>query len=208
MQDMTDKTARELFGDGSPSSSTRDRLIDAALDLFYTHGFHAVGLDQILDRVGVTKTTFYNHFESKDELIVAAIDRRDRWEGESYRQRVLEIGGDDPRACLVAIFDVLHEYFTSPDFKGCIFLNACAEFPSPTDPVHQRAAEHYTRAEAMLAEAAEQAGANDPKGLARQLIILVEGALTRRYVSQDHEAAKTAKRAAELVVTDHLSAAS
>lgn len=208
MQDMTDKTARELFGDGKPSNSTRDRLIDAALDLFYTSGFHAVGLDQIIERVGVTKTTFYNHFESKDDLIVAAIDRRDQWEGESYRQRVRELGGDDPRNLLVAIFDVLHEYFTSPDFHGCIFLNACAEFPSPSDPVHQHAAEHYVKEEEMLAGFAERAGAADPQGLARQLVILVQGALTRRYVSQDNEAAMTAKRAAELVVTEYLTAAS
>lgn len=208
MQDMTDKSARELFGDGCTAESTRDRLLDAALDLFYVHGFHAVGLDQIIERVGVTKTTFYNHFESKDELIIAAIDRRDQWEGESYQQRVLEIGGDEPRTCLFAIFDVLNEYFTSPDFKGCIFLNACAEFPSPSDPVHQRAAEHYTKAEAMLTEFAERAGASDPQGLARQLIILVEGALTRRYVSHDNDAAKSAKHVAELVVTDYLAAAS
>ena len=61
-KDVTDKTARELFGDGRTATQTREKLLDRATDLFYTYGIHAVGLDRILKDVGVTKTTFYNHF--------------------------------------------------------------------------------------------------------------------------------------------------
>lgn len=70
---VSDKMPHELFGDGSPPATTRDRLLEHAQDLFYSRGFHAVGIDEIVRRAGVTKATFYNHFESRDDLIVEVI---------------------------------------------------------------------------------------------------------------------------------------
>ncbi len=75
------KSAAQLFG--AAPRDTRERILFTALDLFYTHGFHEVGLDRILTAVGVTKTTFYNHFESRDHLILEALAVRDGWEARS-----------------------------------------------------------------------------------------------------------------------------
>src|SRR5687768_4545275 len=105
------RPAAELFGVRSVPRNARDRLIDTAIDLFYQHGFHAVGLDRVIAETGVTKTTFYKHFESKDDLIVAAIERRDAWESRAWERAVRKLAGPDPRAQLLAVFDVMDAWF-------------------------------------------------------------------------------------------------
>ena len=77
--------------------STRERLIKTAHDLFYQEGYHTVGLDRILAQVGVTKTTFYNHFESKDDLIIESLRWHDKWWQETFRAMLRRYGGDTPR---------------------------------------------------------------------------------------------------------------
>ncbi len=193
MRDAHEKTAKELFSGNEPTTTTRDRLIDHAINLFYAHGFHAVGIDQIIRDVGVTKTTFYNHFESKDDLIVEAIARRDIWESSFFTRRVQELGGDDPRGQLLAIFDVLDEVFNHPDYNGCIFVNACAAFPAQHDPIHEVAAAHYTGAEQLIRQIARSAGVKDPDELAHRFTILIEGAVTHRQVTGRHDAGRRAK---------------
>lgn len=204
MAKNTDKTVKQLFGKHAAQVTTRDRLIDTALDLFHTHGFHAVGIDQIINAVGVTKTTFYNHFESKDDLMVAALERRDEWDMTDFTRRVEEKAGDDPRASLLAIFDVIDDWFTDPAYEGCIFINACAEFPSEHDPIHQAAANHYVLTERSIRTLAEQAGADDPADLARKLVILVEGAMLRRQITFDNDSARLAGQVAKALLREHL----
>ena len=204
MKTIPHRTAKELFGGEEPATTTRDRLIETALNLFYRYGFHAVGLDRILTDAGLTKTTFYNHFESKEDLIIAAIRRRDQWETQTFARMIQERAGYDPRAMLLAMFDVLEEWFTSKAFLGCLYINACAEFPSPHDPVHHVAAEHYREAERTIRQLADAAGADDPAALAEQMVLLIQGALTRRMVTRDDTAAAGAKEAAELLLKRHL----
>src|SRR4051812_31846368 len=123
-------------------SSTREMLIETATGLFYEHGFHAVGLDQVLTRVGVTKTTFYNHFESKDALVIAVLHERDKRETEAWLKVIRTKGQGDPKMEILALFDLIEEWLASPEFRGCMFLKASTEYPSPRDPVHQAAQEH------------------------------------------------------------------
>jgi AcrR family transcriptional regulator len=141
----THKPAAELFGVRSEPKNARDRLLDKAIDLFYSRGFNAVGLDQVIAETGVTKTTFYKHFQSKEALMVAAVERRDQWEAEAWSRAVRTLAGDDPKAQLLGFFDVMDVWFNDPNFGGCIFINAAAEFPDPRDPVHQAAARHKKR---------------------------------------------------------------
>jgi len=196
----TEKSARELFGDGKTAIKTRERLLDRATDLFYTHGIHAVGLDRILKDVGVTKTTFYNHFESKDALTCEVLRRRHTWEMEWFLKAVDDISDGQPRLTLLAIFDVLHKWFTDPEFRGCQFINAAAEFPVATDPVHQEAANHKFATRKLLRETAQAAGAPDPEELSDQLMVLFEGAITLRHVAGDNQAAAIARKVAERLV--------
>jgi len=202
---VTDKTARELFGDGEASACTREKLLDAATDLFYTYGIHAVGLDRILADVGVTKTTFYNHFESKDDLAREVLQRRHVWETDSFMKAVTDISEGDPRSTLLAMFDVLHKWFTHSDFRGCQFINAAAEFPLPNDPVHKEASRHKVATRQLLRDTAKAAGAVNADQLGDQLMVLFEGAITLRQVIGDDQAAATAREVAEKLVDQAVS---
>lgn len=187
------KSAAELFGVRAAPKNARDRLLDTAIDLFYTHGFHVVGLDRILAETGVTKTTFYKHFESKDDFVVAAIERRDAWEARAWNRAVKKLAGNDPRKQLLAMFDVLDLWFNTPEFGGCIFINAAAEFPDPRDPAHLAAAAHKIRNRAQFRDLAKKAGLTDPETFADQYTALVEGTLILRHVHHRNDAARISK---------------
>lgn len=189
------KTAAELLGIPK-ARDTREKILFTALDLFYRHGFHEVGIDRVIEAVGVTKTTFYNHFESRDQLILEALGVRDHWERQALERGVRARAGYDPRAMLLAVFDVLDDWFNNPEYRGCMFVHACAEFPLATDPIHKRAAESLRTDEAMVRGMAQAAGVADPDGYARRHFMLIEGALTRRLVTGDNGAARAAKEIA------------
>lgn len=196
------KPVAELFGLPEVPKTGRARLVHAAIELFYSHGFQAVGIDQIIASAGVTKTTFYKHFESKDELLVAAIRQRDQWEMDAWSTAVRKMAGDDPRAQLLAFFDVLDVWFNSPDFRGCQFINAAAEFPNPHDPVHAIAAEHKRKSRDLFRDLAISAGLTDPERFADQYTALVEGTLVLRQVHGRNDAARVIKPAVEALVAN------
>jgi AcrR family transcriptional regulator len=183
----------------SRPGSTRERLMDAAAMLFYEHGFHAIGLDRILAEVGVTKTTFYNHFESKDALIVAVLQHRDQRDMDQLRDELAR-RGHGPREQVLDVFDVLDEWFRDGRFKGCLFINAAAQFPNPHDPVHVAAARHGQNLHRAFLDMVRAAGAAEPETLARQLAMLAAAAITTRHVSGDPGAARTAHAMAEALL--------
>lgn len=198
------KPVTELFGLRAAPRNARGRLLDTAIDLFYVQGFNAVGLDQILAATGVTKTTFYKHFDSKDDLIVAAIEKRNEWEHRAWQKALKKLAGNDPRAQLLAMFDVLDHWFNDPDFHGCIFINAASEFPNPHDPAHQAAAAHKHRERDTLRHLAKKAGAADPRTFADQYTLLIEGTLVMRQVHGRDDAARIARHLAERLVDEHI----
>jgi AcrR family transcriptional regulator len=180
--------------------TTRDRLIDTAGDLFYTTGFQAVGLDRILSAVGITKTAFYKHFESKDDLILAVMDRRDRHDIAEAIAHMRRHGGSDPRAQILAFFDFLVEDFARPDFRGCFFMNAATEFPSPHDPIHQAAAAHGQHIASEMMLRVQAARLPDPQRVTKQLMILISGAVAARHAGNVADAAVTARLTAEALL--------
>jgi len=198
------KPVAELFGLPEPPKTGRARLVHIAIELFYSHGFQAVGVDQILAAAGVTKTTFYKHFNSKDDLLVAAIELRDEWEMQAWMSAVRKIAGDDPRQQLVAFFEVLDVWFNAPDFRGCQFINAAAEFPNPYDPVHAVAAEHKRKNRNFFRDLAIAAGADDPEAFADRYTALVEGTLVLRQVHGRDDAARVIKPAVESLLAEAL----
>ena len=181
------------------ASPKRDQLVATALDLFNRDGFHATGIDKILSEAGVAKMTLYKHFKSKDELVLAVLRRRD----ENFRNwfmREVESRAKTPRARLLAVFDTLADWFGGRDFSGCMFINASAEFAEHDDPIHAAAAEHKGLVLAYLREQAEAAGADDPPGLAMELMLLMEGAIVMAYVAGLADAAGQAKAAARILL--------
>jgi len=181
--------------------SRRDDLIDTALRLFYTGGFTATGIDMILAEAGVAKMTLYKHFPSKDDLILAVLERRDeQFRGWLFAK--MEQAGPDPRGQLLAMFDVLESWFKGEAFKplgfnGCAFIHAAGEFGDLRHPAHQIAAAHKQRIVDHLQKLCEESGAEDPKALAEQLALLKEGAIATAHVRGLPQAARTAKGIAE-----------
>ena len=176
----------------APAASTRQRLIDAATVRFYQHGFHAVGIDAIIEDASVTKTTFYNHFESKDDLIVAVLEDQDRRDKEALTEMLATHGGD-ARAKTLAIFDLIADWVNDPGFKGCLFINAGVQFPNPNDPVNKTAARHGANLNRVFTDLAAEFGAPDPETLGKQFCMLVVAAVTGRHTGGDPEAADTAR---------------
>ncbi|MHC8492931.1 TetR/AcrR family transcriptional regulator [Thalassospira sp. SM2505] len=181
--------------------SKRDDLVDTALRLFYTQGFNATGIDKILAESGVAKMTMYKHFKSKDELILAALQRRD----EQFREWLageMTKASDHPREQLLAMFDALEQWFRGRAFKGlgfagCAFINASGEFSQSDHPAHRLAAEHKQSVLDYIAGLCADAGAKDPVTLAEQLALLKEGAIVTAQVRGLPDAAQTAKSIAK-----------
>lgn len=206
MNQPASKSVAELLGQPPPPATGRERLIAAGIELFYRHGFQAIGLDRIIAHAGVTKTTFYKHFEGKDDLVLACVRSRDEWEMEAWDRAARALGGEDPRAQLLAFFDVLDIWFNDPDFHGCVFLNAAAEFADRRDPIHAAAAEHKRKTRDHFQRLAAQAGAGDPDDFADQFTVLVEGTLILRHVHGRDDAARVVRPAVEGLVERHLPA--
>ncbi len=181
--------------------SRREELVETALEIFQREGFHATGIDRILAAASVAKRTLYHHFRSKDELIIAALRLRDERFRNDFMKR-LEERARAPAEALLAIFDVLAELQERREFRGCAFINACAEYGDRDSPIHSLAAEHKRLILAYVRKLAEAAGARDPQGLARQLCILMDGVIVTAQVSGDPEATRSARDAAKLLVRE------
>jgi len=200
------KTATELFGLPSPPKTGRERLVAAAIDLFYRNGFAAIGIDRVIEAAGVTKTTFYKHFASKDDLMVAAVQRRDEWESQAWGSAVRRLAGDDPALQLLAMLDVMDLWFNDPEFRGCMFMNTAAEFPNPHDPVHQAAAAYRRRSRDGFRNLAIAAGADAAAAetFADCFAAIVEGALIMRQTHGRNDAARVVRPAVEQLVRAYL----
>ncbi|MXN76231.1 TetR family transcriptional regulator [Burkholderia sp. 4701] len=188
---------------GEPGA--RDRLIDAAEALIYSGGIHATGVDAIVKRSGAARKSFYSHFESKEALVVAALERRDerwmRWFVDATLAR-----GKTPRTQLLGMFDVLRDWFQQPDFHGCAFLNTSGEIADADDPVRIVARAHKARLLAFVRERldalADDAGVERRAlaRVARQWLVLIDGAIGVALVSGDATAARDARATAELLL--------
>lgn len=201
---MTDKLPFQLFGDGTPPASTRERILEHAQDLFYSRGFQAVGIDAVVEDAGLTRATFYNHFPSRDALIVEVIKRADRQVHERLMQAVHERAGWDPRAALLAMFDVLDDWFNQAEFRGCLFLSACIAFPMGHDPIHQAACAHYLVTRQEIERMAVALGIEDAAAFAAEWVLLIQGALAQRAIAHDNLSARRAKRLGEIALDDRL----
>jgi len=166
--------------------------------VFYRHGFHASSLDDIQKEGGISRMTLYNHFKSKDELVVAAMRRRD----EIFRNKLMkfvESRASTPRERILAVFDFHEDWFTGREFCGCMFINASAEFSIAESAPRRLAAEHKQEIVRYLRAQCEAAGLAAPGDVAEQLNILLEGAIvTARVVGQVADGGKDPGASARL----------
>ena len=181
------------------SSPKRDHLMATAWRLFYRDGLRAVGIDTILAEAGVAKMTLYNHFSSKEELIIAILEKRDVEFRASLMAQV-DAAGPDPEKRLLAVFDWLEAWFGSDNFKGCVFIRAVSEYPDPSHPIHQTAWRHKVAVKAALTDLCAVAGAQDPATLAESLSLLIDGAIVTAHATQSTAPARSAAATASALL--------
>ncbi|GGW95451.1 TetR/AcrR family transcriptional regulator [Streptomyces lomondensis] len=162
--------------------SPRERLLEAAATLTYQDGV-GIGVDALCKAAGVSKRSMYQLFESKDELLAASLERR----ADSYATRLLPAADDgrSPRERILHVFDELKSQASAPDFQGCRYLAVQIELKDrshPASQVAQRVKENLT---AFFRAEAAQGGASDPDLLARQLILVFDGASARAGIGAD-----------------------
>lgn len=182
----------------TPAGGARERILDTAFRLFYAHGPRGVGVDTIIAESGVAKATLYKHFPSKDDLILAYLDKVDRiWFGQL--REAARAAGDQPRDQLVGMFDALTTACRREGYHGCAFINTAAETPGGSG-VHDRTVEHKRLVLTWVTDLARRAGAADPDRLARQLTLLLDGGLSAGVLDAEPDAPEAAKAAARTLV--------
>ncbi|MEV0587824.1 TetR/AcrR family transcriptional regulator [Nonomuraea sp. NPDC050310] len=152
-------------------SPARHRIMATASALFYAEGIHAVGIDRIIAEAGVAKATFYHHFPSKDELVRAYIEDQ----GRLQRAAIAGVPGDGPRERLLALYDALGEWSRQPGFRGCMFINAAAEYPDPAHPVRQAVAAQRAWFRSTVRDLVAAAGHPEAERIASILVLLRDG---------------------------------
>lgn len=183
------------------SSPTRDRILDAAGKLFYAEGLRAVSMDGIAEAVGVTKRTLYYHFRSKDDLIAAWLEMRDQPNLAAFQHWFARAEGDVADK-VQAIFDQLARAARRRTWKGCGFLRASAELVDlPGHPAIVAARAHKNRVEAWLCSVLREVGDDvNSQTLARQVILLLDGAFAVVLLHRDPEYFEVAGAAAAALI--------
>ena len=182
----------------SATPSARDRILDTAFRLFYAHGIRGVGVDTIIAESDVAKATLYKHFPSKDELVIAYLDRVDAAWLAALRTAA-QAAGPQPRDQLVGMFDALASACRRDGYHGCAFINTAAE-AQPGGPVHARTVAHKQAVRDWVRDLAAQAGADDPDALAQGLTLILDGGLSAGVLDADPAAPDAAARAARALV--------
>lgn len=171
--------ARGAAARGRSGAATRARILEVASELFYAEGIRATSADRIIEQVGITKVTFYRHFRTKSVLVVAYLEEQaaaERAWMEGVRRK------DDPVGSLRALATDIGAVSCKPGFRGCAFINAAAEFSDPDDPVRSAVDAHRCWMLAEFADIAADAGIKDSQMVARQLMILRDGAMVNGYL--------------------------
>ncbi len=187
---------RKRSADATPTA--RERILQTSERLFYRDGYRAVGVDTIIAESGVAKMTLYRHFPAKDDLIAAYLERANEqllaWmEGLIAPHR-------NPRRALEAVFDGVAKLASSPECLGCAFVGASAEFPELDHPGHRVALEHKRAVVDRLRTLAAEAGARDPKALAEELLLVMDGAWSAARVFGPGSHGKRAAAAARALI--------
>jgi AcrR family transcriptional regulator len=179
----------------------RERIIESAYDLFSRRGIHSVGIDEVIARARVAKATLYRHFSSKDELVLAFLERREqRWTRE-WVEAEAKRRGATPEEQLLAIFDAFDDWFRSDGFEACSFINVMLEM-GPQHPVGRASVDHLANIRSIVRRLAEEADLRDPDSFAHSWHILMKGSIVAA-AEGDREAAQRAKAMARLVLDHH-----
>jgi AcrR family transcriptional regulator len=180
-------------------SSKREKLIQASIELFSLTGYSAVGVNTISEKAGVTKKTLYHHFKSKEELILAVLRYYDERHRNSF-MRSVEAKTENPKDRLLAVFDILEEWFNSKNFSGCLFVRAMGEYPEEGTSIRSVCQESKILTQRYIQSLAEKAELQNANELSEQFMLLIEGAITMAQVNNSYLSAVRAKKVAKVLI--------
>ncbi|WP_024299311.1 TetR/AcrR family transcriptional regulator [Methylomicrobium lacus] len=181
------------------TSTLKERILQAASELFYRQGIRATGIDAIVKAAGTTKMSLYHYFPSKHDLVLAHLQKS----AEVMRERIMTGIAERaslPKDRLLAVFDVFGELLMLDGFRGCPFINAATEASADEEAFKQASADFYDQFRQCLVELAAAAEARQPDLLARQLSLLISGAIIAEQMQRDSGAMTAARQAAEILV--------
>jgi AcrR family transcriptional regulator len=205
MDHMMDKDAIGAQ-DSAPISrptkvAMRERIVEAAAELFYAHGLRAVSAEKIIAQVGITKVTFYRHFPTKDDLIVAYLERRAHWERDAIAQA--RQAADDVPGAFRIIAEAIGAESCSPGFRGCPFINAAAEYADPDHPARRVVDAHRRWFRQTIADLLSEINVSDPAEVADQLVMLRDGAMVSGYLSDPSTVTDALYRAGRAIIASN-----
>ena len=207
MGKMTDEDATAAGGRTPTSRSAskipmRERIVEAATALFYAQGLRAVSAEKIIAQVGITKVTFYRHFPTKDDLIVAYLERRAKWERDAIAHA--RRSADDVPDVFRIIAEAIGAESCSPGFRGCPFINAAAEYADPEHPVRRVVDAHRRWFKQTIQDLLDEINVPDPARAADQLVMLRDGAMVSGYLSDPSTVADALYNAGRAVIAFHV----
>jgi AcrR family transcriptional regulator len=179
-------------------SRPRERLIDAAYDLFSINGVNQIGIDTILSKSGCAKASLYGNFNSKVDLAIAFLDRREELWTRGWLEAEIKRRATNPEARLLAIFDTFDGWFRKKSFEGCSFINVLLE-SNASSPLRQAASIHLAKIRTIIHDLAKQGGLREPEKFAQAWHILMKGSIVSACEGNKN-AAREAKHAAQLVL--------
>ena len=180
------------------TSTVRDRILETAYQLFSRRGIRDVGIDEIIERAGIAKATLYRHFASKDDLVVAFLERREQRWTVAFLEEATMRRGASPDERLLAIFDVFDEWFRREDYEACSFINILFEM-RVEHPAGKAAVLHLENIRVLLGRLAEEAGLQDPESFAHAFHILMKGSIVSA-AEGDRDAAQRGKEMARALI--------
>ncbi|MDO3412599.1 TetR family transcriptional regulator [Saccharibacillus sp. CPCC 101409] len=188
------------------NKSKKEHILHVASGLFNKQGIRGTGVDQVVAESKIAKMTLYNHFPSKDDLVLAYLTKQDD-EWRSWFEASVDSRAQTPKDKLLAMFDALGEWFGEKEFTGCAFIKAASEFGDPAHPYHGAAHGYKLNLRAYIASLSEDFGPADPGALSDSLYLLVEGAIMAAMLQTAARPALHARRAAEILIAHHAPAA-
>lgn len=181
-------------------TETREKILATAEKLIYENGIHATGMDLLVRTSGVARKSIYRYFSNKDDIAAAALNARDvRWM-QWFRSECEK--AENPEGRIVSVFSVLKGWFESDGFRGCAFINTAGEVGDVDDPIRHIAKLHKQKLLDYTSELTGQLNIEDPKSLAKQLFVLIEGTITVARVMGDYTALDSAREVAEILLEE------
>ena len=182
-------------------AGARERILESAYDLFSRRAVRDVGIDEVIAKAGVAKATLYRHFPSKDELVLAFLERREQLWTLDWVEAEARSRGATPEGSLLAIFDAFHEWFQREDFEACAFINVLLEMGSE-HPAGAASMRHLENIRGVVGDLAKEASLREPASFARSFHILMKGSIVSA-AEGDTRAAQRARSMAATLIERH-----